>query len=227
MILSLALTLLEDDRRRCQAIGSYGAKLLPQRCSVLTHCNAGALATAGIGTALAVIYTAQKQGKKIKVFADETRPLLQGARLTAWELMQSHVDVTLICDNMAGTLMAQGNIHAVLVGADRICVSGDFANKVGTYALAVLAHHHRVKFYVAAPLSSFDPNLRSGKDIPIEFRPPDEVTTFANKRCAPPNLKVYNPAFDVTPARFVTAFITERGIITPPFTAKIKKLLKS
>lgn len=227
MLLSLALGLLEDDRQRCEAIGKNGADLLPESCTILTHCNAGALATAGMGTALAVIYTAQKQGKKVKVFADETRPLLQGARLTAWELKQSGIDVTLICDNMSATLMAQGKIHAVLVGADRICVSGDFANKIGTYALAVLAHHHKVKFYVAAPLSSFDPNLKSGKDIPIEFRPPEEVTTFGNKRCAPPNIKVYNPAFDVTPARFVTAFITEREVITPPFTAKIKKLLNS
>jgi methylthioribose-1-phosphate isomerase len=179
-----------------------------------------------MGTALAVIYTAARQGKKIQVYADETRPLLQGARLTTWELMKARIPVTLICDNMAAVLMAQGKIDAVIVGADRITMSGDFANKVGTYTLAVLARHHGVKFYVAAPLSSFDPNLSSGKDIPIELRSPDEVTIIGGKQLAPHKVRVFNPAFDVTPGKkFVTAFITEKGVIHPPFKSNIKKIM--
>ncbi|MCX7765848.1 MAG: S-methyl-5-thioribose-1-phosphate isomerase, partial [Candidatus Sumerlaeia bacterium] len=170
-----------------------------------------------------IIYTAHKQGKKVEVYVDETRPLLQGARLTAWELHKAKIPVTLICDNMAGSLMAQGKIDVVVVGADRITQSGDFANKVGTYALAVLAHYHKIKFYVAAPLSSFDLQIKTGKDIPIEFRSETEVTHIGGKRIAIKGVQVYNPAFDITPARFVTAFITETGIIKPPFSKEIKK----
>lgn len=225
-LLSLALKLLQDDRKRCEAIGKFGAELLPNKCRILTHCNAGALATAGIGTALGIIYTAHKQGKEIEVYVDETRPLLQGARLTAWELHQARIPVTLICDNMAASLMAQGKIDAVVVGADRITQSGDFANKVGTYSLAVLAHYHKIKFYVAAPLSSFDFQLKSGKDIPVEFRSQSEVTHIGGRRIAVKGIKVYNPAFDITPARLVTAFITETGVIKPPFSKEIKKRWK-
>lgn len=225
-LLSLALKLLQDDRQRCEAIGKFGAELLPEKCRVLTHCNAGALATAGIGTALGIIYTAHKQGKEIEVYVDETRPLLQGARLTAWELHKARIPVTLICDNMAASLMAQGKIDVVVVGADRITQSGDFANKVGTYSLAVLAHYHKIKFYVAAPLSSFDFKLKSGKDIPVEFRSESEITHIGGRRIAVEGIKVYNPAFDITPGRLVTAFITEAGVIKPPFSKEIKKRWK-
>ena len=225
-LLNLALELLRDDRERCEAIGRHGAMLLPARGTVITHCNAGALATAGMGTALAVIYTAVKQGKKIKVFADETRPLLQGARLTAWELTKSRIPVTLICDNMAAMVMAKHQIDAVIVGADRITMSGDFANKIGTYSLAVNARVHDIPFFVAAPLSTFDAALKVGRDIPIELREADEITHIGNTQIAPDNVCVYNPAFDVTPARYVTAFITEKGVITPPFSSKIREIIR-
>ncbi len=224
-LLGLAVELLKDDRRRCELIGEHGAELLPDDATVLTHCNAGALATAGIGTALGVIYTAVKRGKKIRVYADETRPLLQGARLTSWELMKSRVPVTLICDNMAGIVMAHGLVDAVIVGADRITLSGDFANKVGTYTVAILARHHKIPFYVAAPLSTFDSRLKSGKDIPIEERPPEEIYTIGTRQIAPPEISFFNPAFDITPARFVTAFVTEKGVIRPPFSDTITRVL--
>jgi len=182
------------------------------------------LATAGIGTALAAIYAAKKQGKKIKVYVDETRPLLQGARLTAWELIRGGIDVTLICDNMAASLMKKGKVDKILVGADRIALNGDFANKIGTYNLAVLANAHKIPFYALAPHSTFDFNIKNGAMIPIEERSPDEVRSIGGNYTAPENVKVYNPAFDVTPNELVTAFVTEKGIFRKPFKKTFKKL---
>lgn len=211
-----ALAILEEDVQLCRAMGRHGAELIQDGQTVLTHCNAGALATAGYGTALGVIRAAWEQGKKIAVVADETRPVLQGARLTAWELMQDRIPVTLITDNMAGALMRQGKIDLCVVGADRIAANGDVANKIGTYSVAVLAKAHGIPFYVAAPYSTIDTRTRSGADIPIEQRDPLEVTTIHGSRSiAPEGVSVYNPAFDVTPAEFVTAIITERGVFKP------------
>ena len=206
-----------------QAMGRHGEPLVPDGKTVLTHCNAGALATAGYGTALGVIRAAIAAGKKIDVFADETRPLLQGARLTAWELIQAGVDVTLICDSTAGQVMKEGRIQRVFVGADRIAANGDTANKIGTYSVAVLAREHKIPFCVAAPSSTFDLSIPDGSVIPIEQRPAEEVTSVFGRRTAPAEVKVYNPAFDVTPARYITAIITERGIIEKPNTEKIRK----
>ncbi|MDH3891504.1 MAG: S-methyl-5-thioribose-1-phosphate isomerase [candidate division Zixibacteria bacterium] len=202
----------EEDRSMCRQIGKHGATLINDGDAILTHCNAGALATGGIGTALGVIYTAHDQGKKMQVYADETRPLLQGARLTVWELMRAGIDVTLICDNTAGMLMKQGEINHVIVGADRIAKNGDFANKIGTYSLAVLAEHHDVPFYVAAPASTFDDETETGDDIVIEERSPHEVTEGFGDRTAPDDAHVYSPAFDVTPLALVTSFITDNGV---------------
>lgn len=202
----------EEDRLLCERIGKHGAELIKDSNTILTHCNAGALATGGIGTALGVIYTCRDQGKNIKVFADETRPLLQGARLTAWELQQEGIDVTLICDNVAGMLIRQGEIDHVIVGADRIAKNGDVANKIGTYLVAVLADRHGVPFYVAAPYSTFDNELESGDRIPIEERSPVEVTEGFGKRTAPEGVKVYSPAFDVTPQELVSYYITDEGL---------------
>ncbi len=207
-----AITIHEEDRRMCDAIGRHGAELLKDNSTVLTHCNAGALATGGIGTALAVIYKAVEAGKNIKVYADETRPLLQGARLTCWELMHNGIDVTLLTDNMAGYLMSLGKVNAVITGADRITKNGDVANKIGTYTLAVLAREHKIPFYIAAPESTFDKNLESGKDIIVEQRSPEEVTDGFGKRISPEGVKVINPAFDITPHKLVTAYITDTGI---------------
>jgi methylthioribose-1-phosphate isomerase len=204
--------ILKEDVEMCDSMGRHGAELLPDKCTVLTHCNAGALATGGIGTALAVIYKAVEMGKDIKVFADETRPLLQGARLTCWELMENGVDVTLITDNMAGYTMALGKIDAVITGADRITKNGDVANKIGTYGVAVLAKKHGIPFYVAAPESTFDKYLESGQDIIVEERSPEEVTEGFGKRTAPDNTKVFSPAFDITPHELVTAYMTDTGI---------------
>jgi methylthioribose-1-phosphate isomerase len=204
--------ILKEDQNMCDAMGTHGASLLPDVCTVLTHCNAGALATGGIGTALAVIYKAVEMGKDIKVFADETRPLLQGARLTCWELMQNKVDVTLITDNMAGYAMSLGKIDAVITGADRITINGDVANKIGTYSVAVLAREHGIPFYVAAPESTFDKQLESGWDIVVEQRNPLEVTDGFGKCTAPESVKVYSPAFDITPNDLITAYITDTGI---------------
>ncbi|HDQ00415.1 MAG TPA: S-methyl-5-thioribose-1-phosphate isomerase, partial [bacterium] len=184
---------------------------------VLTHCNAGALATGGIGTALGVIYVAQAQGKRIRVFADETRPLLQGARLTTWELQKADIDVTLICDNMAAVVMQKGWIDCVIVGADRIARNGDTANKIGTYNLAVLAKYHQIPFYVAAPSSTIDLSIGGGSAIPIEQREPEEIIFGFGRQTAPREVKVFNPAFDITPAELITAIVTEKGIIYPPF----------
>ena len=211
-LLAEARAIEADDADRCRRMGAHGAALLPPDCRVLTHCNAGALATGGCGTALAVVRAAHATGKLQMVYADETRPLLQGARLTAWELQEDHIPVTLICDNMAASLMAQGKIDAVVVGADRIATNGDTANKIGTYGVAVLAHYHHIPFYVAAPLSTFDPDCACGADIVIEQRDPAEVRGFGGCRTAPTAVPVCNPAFDVTPVELITAHITEDGV---------------
>lgn len=217
-----AIEIEKEDYQLNLAMGQNGAELIPDGATVLTHCNAGALATAGHGTALGVIRSAVAQGKKIKVFADETRPLLQGARLTTWELMQDGIDVTLITDSMAGHFMKSGEIDLVIVGADRIAANGDTANKIGTYGVAVLAKEHGIPFYVAAPYSTFDLSLKSGDLIPIEERSHDEVANFAGCRTAPEGIKVRNPAFDVTPNKYITAIITEKGILRPPFNESLK-----
>jgi len=216
-LLTAAKEIHESDRTTCRQIGEFGATLIQDGMTILTHCNAGALATGGIGTALGVFYIAAEQGKRFCVFADETRPLLQGARLTSWELMQAGIDVTLICDNMAAFSMQQKKIDLIIVGADRIATNGDTANKIGTYNLAVLAEKHRVPFYIAAPFSTFDFKIQTGHEIPVEERSPEEVTRGFGKPTAPDGVKVYNPAFDVTPHELITGFITERGILTPPF----------
>jgi methylthioribose-1-phosphate isomerase len=219
-----AQRILAEDIAVNQAIGRHGAALLPEAGTVLTHCNAGALATGGYGTALGVIRAAVAAGKKIKVFADETRPFLQGARLTAWELAKDNIPVTLITDNMPGHFMQRGGIQAVIVGADRIAANGDVANKIGTYTLAVLAKENAIPFYVAAPLSTIDLNTSSGDEIPIEERSPREVTHWAGVPTAPANVEARHPAFDVTPHRYVTAIITERGLARAPYTASLKAL---
>jgi methylthioribose-1-phosphate isomerase len=207
-------------------MGRYGAELIADGARILTHCNAGALATAGHGTALGVIRSAIEAGKTVSVFADETRPFLQGARLTAWELMQDGIPVTLIADNAAGYLMSCREIDAVIVGADRVAGNGDVANKIGTYQVAVLARRHNIPFYVAAPLSTIDASIATGADIPIEERGADEVAGYAALRWAPENVAVRNPVFDVTPADLVTALITELGVVAAPDTGKIQKLLR-
>jgi len=209
----------------CRGIGQSGAPLLPDECAVLTHCNAGGLATSGYGTALALIFTAHESGKRISVFADETRPLLQGARLTAWELKECGIPVTLICDSAAAQVMREGRVDAVIVGADRIAANGDAANKIGTYGLSVQAREHGVPFYVAAPASTFDLSIEDGSKIPIEQRDPSEVTHWGGVQTAPDGIEVYNPAFDVTPARNITAIITERGVIKPPSRRAILRVL--
>lgn len=224
-LLAEAREIHEEDRRMCRAIGRHGAALLAEGQGVLTHCNAGGLATAEYGTALAVLYTAHEQGKRLQVFADETRPLLQGARLTAWELRQHGLDVTLICDSMAAQVMREGKIQAVITGADRITANGDVANKIGTYSVAVLAQAHGIPFYVAAPSSTFDLTLDDGAEIPIEQRPAEEITRGFGKPTAPEGVKVYNPAFDVTPARLVRAIICEKGIIDPVTRERIAECL--
>lgn len=225
-ILDEALDMIEEDHRVCRALGRYGAELLRDGDSILTHCNAGGLATAGYGTALAPIFFASEQGKRIHVYADETRPLLQGARLTTWECQQAGIPVTLITDSTAATVIAQGKVQAVFVGTDRTAANGDVANKVGTLGLAVLAREFRVPFYVAAPLSSIDMTLASGAEIPIEQRSPDEVTCGFGRRIAPEGIEVYNPAFDVTPHRYVTALITERGLVRPPFDEGLRRVFE-
>ena len=224
-LLDEAKVIESEDRAMCAAIGQHGAELLHDGDGVLTHCNAGALATAGDGTALSVIYAAVASGKKLRVFADETRPLLQGARLTAWELHQRGVPVTLICDSMAATVMRQGKVQAVIVGADRIAANGDTANKIGTYSVACLAKLHNVPFYVAAPSSTFDLSLSNGDQIPIEERSPDEITRSFGRQTAPDGIDVYNPAFDVTPAELITAIITERGVICPVTEVAIRVII--
>jgi len=226
LLLDEAHTIYREDLASNRRMGAYGQSLLPQKAAVLTHCNAGALATAGVGTALGVIRAARDAGKDVSVFADETRPLLQGARLTTWEMLQEKIPVTLLTDNMAGYLMARGMVDLVIVGADRIAGNGDVANKIGTYGVAVLAKEHGIPFYVAAPMSTIDFNISSGLDIPIEERDEREVTHFAGCRVAPEGVKVWNPAFDVTPARLVTAIITDRGVAYPPYSETLAALNK-
>ncbi|MGA9039615.1 MAG: S-methyl-5-thioribose-1-phosphate isomerase [Terriglobales bacterium] len=224
-------TLIEEAKRMHaediaanQAMGRHGATLMPASGGVLTHCNAGALATAGYGTALGVIRAAFEQGKKIHVYADETRPFLQGSRLTAWELMKDGIPTTVISDNMSGAMMKQGKIQAIVVGADRIAANGDVANKIGTYTVAVLAKEHGIPFYVAAPISTVDLETPDGSKIPIEQRNPREVTHIAGQQMVPDGVGIENPAFDVTPAKFVTAIVTERGIARAPYEESLKKL---
>lgn len=220
-LLAEAQEIIEEDRAMCRAIGQHGMALLDENDTILTHCNAGGLATSDYGTALAVMFSAHEAGKNIHVFADETRPLLQGARLTTWELMQAGIDVTLICDNMAAQVMKEGKIQCVIVGADRIAANGDTANKIGTYNVAILAEAHGIPFYVAAPTSTLDFALKTGDEIPIEQRAAEEVTEGFGKLTAPEGVKVYSPAFDVTPATLVTAIITEKGVARPPYTESL------
>jgi len=222
-----SIRVCDEDIATCQAIGDHGAPLVPDGKTVLTHCNAGALATAGYGTALGVIRSAVNQGKKINVYADETRPFLQGARLTAWELQVDGIETKIITDNMAGHFLRKGGIGCVVVGADRIAANGDVANKIGTYSVAVLAKENGVPFYVAAPISTLDLTLTSGEQIPIEERPAAEVTHVFGTPVAPEGIGVENPAFDMTPARYVTAIITEKGVAYPPFTESLARLAAS
>ena len=218
-----AITILREDISANQTMGRHGQTLLSDSMTVLTHCNAGALATGGFGTALGVIYAAQEAGKRIRVYADETRPILQGARLTAWELQKHGIDVTVICDNMSGFLMQQGKVDAVIVGADRITANGDVVNKIGTYAVAVLCKQHKIPFYVAAPLSTIDMNLKTSQEVIIEERDAKEVTHFNQQEITPSHVNIYNPAFDRTPNEFVTAIISEKGIAKAPFEETLRK----
>jgi methylthioribose-1-phosphate isomerase len=221
---TLAVQIHQNDIESCRKIGRFAAPHIPDNASILTHCNAGALATAGYGTALGVIRTAVEDNKNIRVFADETRPLLQGARLTAWELMADNIDVTLITDGMAACLMQQSQIDLVVVGADRIAANGDTANKIGTFSVALAAKYHDIPFYVAAPVNTIDRSCFTGADIPIEERSPEEVTGYAGIRTAPAGVKCRNPAFDVTPAALITAIFTDRGTIEPDFTEGIPRI---
>src|SRR6202167_4115353 len=223
-ILAEANAMYDEDIAACKAMGAFGGALLPEEGGVLTHCNAGALATCGYGTALGVIRSAVEQGKRIHVYADETRPFLQGARLTAWELMADGIPTTVICDNMAASLMRAGKIQAVVVGADRIAANGDFANKIGTYNVAILAKEHGIPFYCAAPWSTIDLACASGDAIPIEERSPAEVTHHGGKQLTPHGVGICNPAFDVTPAKYVTAIITERGVLRAPYAESLREM---
>jgi methylthioribose-1-phosphate isomerase len=224
-LLKEARAIHEEDRQMCRAIGRHGAALLRNVEGVLTHCNAGGLATADYGTALAVIFAAADSGQRLHVFVDETRPLLQGARLTTWELQQRGIDTTLICDSMAAVVMHERRVQAVITGADRIAANGDVANKIGTYGLAILAAAHKIPFYVAAPSSTFDLSIPSGSDIPIEQRDPREITHGFGRQTAPEGIKVFNPAFDVTPAELIAAIICERGVIRPVTRERIAEML--
>jgi methylthioribose-1-phosphate isomerase len=221
-----ARQMYDEDIAACKAMGAHGAALLPQEGTVLTHCNAGALATCGYGTALGVIRAAVERGHKIDVYADETRPYLQGARLTAWELLHDNIPTTVLCDNMAGSLMRQGKIQAVIVGADRIAANGDTANKIGTYSVAVLAKEHGIPFYVAAPLSTIDVNTPDGDAIPIEQRAATEVTHSNGRQMTPNGAAIQNPAFDATPAKYITAIITEHGVLRAPFEQSIQDMFQ-
>jgi len=221
LLLDEAIKILKEDKEMCRKIASYGEKLIKNGSNVLTHCNAGGLATADYGTALSLLFYAKEDGKKFHVYVDETRPVLQGARLTAWELMEAKIPCTLICDNMSASLMKKKKIDLIIVGADRIAKNGDTANKIGTYNLACLARFHKIPFYVVAPSSTFDLKIPNGEYIPIEERNAEEITHIRGKRIAPKGVKVYNPSFDVTPAEYITAFITEKGIISQPFKKNI------
>jgi methylthioribose-1-phosphate isomerase len=225
-ILAEAHAMYEEDISACRALGKFGGALLPDDAGVLTHCNAGALATCGYGTALGVIRSAVENGKRIHVYADETRPFLQGARLTAWELMANNIPVTVICDNAAASLMRAGRIQAVVVGADRIAANGDTANKIGTYNVAILAKEHVIPFYVAAPWSTIDLATPTGDSIPIEERPALEVTHHGGKQQTPNGVGIRNPAFDVTPAKYVTAIVTERGVLRAPYSESLERVAK-
>ncbi|UCG38902.1 MAG: S-methyl-5-thioribose-1-phosphate isomerase, partial [bacterium] len=222
-----AAAVFDEDLAACRAMGDHGAGLVPEGARILTHCNAGALATAGYGTALGVIRSAHRQGKVSMVWVDETRPVLQGARLTAWEMVREGIPATLVTDSMAGALMAAGKVDLAVVGADRIAANGDVANKIGTYTVAVLARRHGIPFVVAAPLSTIDSGIHSGEEIPIEERDPAEVTGYGGQTWAPEGVGVFNPAFDVTPAELVTAIVTEKGVMKPPYDAGIKSLAGS
>ncbi len=226
-LLAEARRIDDEDRAMCRAIGRHGAELVGPGQGILTHCNAGGLATADYGTALAVVFAAHEQGNPVRVFADETRPLLQGARLTAWELKRRGIPVTLICDSMAAQVMREGKVQMVVVGADRIAANGDTANKIGTYGVALLARAHGIPFYVAAPSSTFDLSIPDGSDIPIELRDPREVTHGFGRQTAPDGVDVYNPAFDVTPAGLIAGIITEKGVIRPVDTPTIRAVLDS
>ena len=223
-LLAEAHAMYEEDIAACKAMGGFGAELMPSNGGVLTHCNAGALATCGYGTALGVIRGAVERGKKIQVYADETRPFLQGSRLTAWELMADHIPTTVICDNMSASLMRAGKIQAVVVGADRIAANGDTANKIGTYNVAILAREHGIPFYVAAPWSTIDLATPTGDQIPIEERSAKEVTHHAGKQVTPDGVGIRNPAFDVTPAKYIAAIITERGVLRAPYSESLKEM---
>jgi methylthioribose-1-phosphate isomerase len=223
-LIAEAHAMYEEDIAACKVMGAFGGALLPDEGGVLTHCNAGALATCGYGTALGVIRSAVEQGKRIHVYADETRPFLQGARLTAWELMADRIPTTVICDNMAASLMRAGRIQAVVVGADRIAANGDFANKIGTYNVAILAKEHGIPFYCAAPWSTIDLATETGDAIPIEERSASEVTHHGGKQLTPHGVGVCNPAFDVTPAKYVTAIITERGVLRAPYAESLHEM---
>ncbi|WP_368292744.1 S-methyl-5-thioribose-1-phosphate isomerase [Dehalobacter sp. TBBPA1] len=224
-LINEANEIAEDDRRMNKRIGEYGNTLIPEKANILTHCNTGSLATVEFGTALGIIRTAHESGKKIHVFAGETRPLLQGARLTAWELLQDQIPLTLITDNMAGYLMQQGKVDMVIVGADRIAANGDTANKIGTYSLAVLAAAHQIPFYVAAPTTTIDLKISGGDEIPVEERDDQEVRKIMDVRIVPDEVSVYNPAFDITSAKYITGIITEKGIISPPYSVNMVKML--
>jgi len=226
-VLKTAQTIHDEDKRVCKSIGINGVELVGKKARILTHCNTGALATGQYGTALSVIYHAHEAGKKIHVWVDETRPLLQGARLTAWELQRANIPMKLVTDSMAGHLMYTGKVDMVIVGTDRVAANGDMANKIGTYSLAVLARHHKIPFYVATPASNIDLQIAHGGDIPIEERDPREITTIGSSEIAPAKVEVYNPAFDITPAELITAYITEKGIIRPAFPENLKKAFGS
>jgi methylthioribose-1-phosphate isomerase len=226
ILLKEALQIQEEDEKVCRKIGEHALTLFQDGMGILTHCNAGSLATAKYGTATAPFYIAKERGWNLKIFADETRPVLQGARLTTWELQQAGIDVTLICDNMAAVVMANLSIQAVIVGTDRVAANGDVANKIGTYTVAILAKAHKLPFYVAAPLSSIDLNTPTGKEIQIEERPEDEIVVGLGKRIAPQGIRVYNPAFDITPYSLVTAFVTEKGIVYPDKAGQYASILQ-
>lgn len=226
ILLKEAKRIHNEDKELCRKIGETGARLVPENANIMTHCNAGALATGGWGTALGVIYAAKSMGKRINVYAGETRPLLQGARLTTWELRKNNIPVTLLVDSARATLLRQGRIDLIIVGADRIASNGDVANKIGTYPLALLARKHKVDFYVAAPSTTFDLSIRTGKEIPIEERRPDEVRIFSKIKIAPDSVKVFNPAFDVTPNELINGIITEKGVLRKPYRKSIKKYIK-
>lgn len=226
-LLDEARAIHDEDRRACHAIGDVGASLIADGDGVLTHCNAGGLATAEFGTALAVLFAAHQHGRRFEVFVDETRPLLQGARLTAWELSRAGIATTVICDNMAAQVMREGRLQLVVTGADRIAANGDTANKIGTYGLAVLAHAHSIPFYIAAPQSTFDLAISDGSRIPIEQRDPREISHWLDRQTVPDGVAIYNPAFDVTPARLIAGIVTDRGLLRPPFTHAIQRLVPS